>query len=109
MFDKNYNSEKTLKKMAKVMALIAKIFFIIDCLTAFIVFCIEVEELWWVALTILGGGLTVFGCTLFFAHLLYGFGEIVGNTKRTAMSMINNAKPAKAEHIKEEITELPEL
>ena len=108
MFDKNYNSEKTLKKMAKVMALVAKIFFIIDCLTAFIVFCIDVEEFWWIALTILGGGLTVFGCTLFFAHLLYGFGELVGNTGRAS----GGAEPkteADIKDIEKEITDLPKI
>ena len=51
-------------------------------LAALIVAGIDFEELWWLSLIILGGAGIIGVSLLLTSDLLYGFGEIVGNTKR---------------------------
>ena len=110
MFDKNYNSETFIKKTAYFMSVISKIFLAIDVLAAFIVFVIDVEDLWWIALIILGSGLLAFGFTILIAHILFGFGDIVGNTRRIAECYSDNAPAKKKRTFTEaDIADLPEI
>ena len=102
MFDKNFNAEAAIKKWAEVILGIGKIFMGLCGLAAFIVLCVNAEYLWWVALTILGGGALTLLTTSFSSVMIWGFGDIVGNTKR-------NANESTSKTTKNDEFELPEL
>ena len=93
--------ENTLKKWSIAFSIIAIVLAALSTLAAFIVFCIDVEYNWWIALIIFGGGFVLAIPLIFSSHLTWGFAEIVSNTKRMA-----GGNPEKQESVD---TLLPEL
>ena len=84
MFGRHFDAELSIKKWAGLIRGIGFIFMGLCFLAAIIVLGADAEYLWWVSLIILGGGgLTLLGTT-FTAVLIWGFGDVVGNTKRMA-------------------------
>lgn len=83
MFDKKFDSEKSIKKWANGFAVAGVVLFIACSITAFILFCVE-RWLWWVALTIFGSGAVTALCIRLSAILMWGFADIIGNTRRTS-------------------------
>ena len=84
MLNKNFNSEKVIKTWAIIFYYAAKIIAIGSIFTAFILLVVDPDDLWWAALTIIGCGAVVAASNVFFAHMIWGFGDIVGNTKKIA-------------------------
>ena len=94
MFDSSYSCEKSIKKWASAFKLIGRILMWASVLAAFIVFCINPSYTWWISLIILGGGILVYVSLLFYATLLWGFGDIVGTNakKGVAAQSVQNKK-----------------
>lgn len=94
-------TEVILKKWANVFSIAAVVLVGLSTLAALIVFGIDVEEFWWIALTIFAGGFISALPVLFLSHMVLGFAEIVESTKKIAngTKATNNI----------EIGELPEL
>ena len=84
MFNKNYRSEKTIKTIANAVLISGFVIAALAVLAMFILLGISAEYLWWVSLIVLGGGLFCLLMSYVFANLIWGFGEIVGNTGRIA-------------------------
>ena len=91
MFDQNYHSEKAIKKIARVTMSAGFILLGLAALAAFIILAINARYLWWISLIVLGGGLISLLASYIGANLLWGFGEIVGNSNRIAMGATSNA------------------
>ena len=102
MFKKNFNAEHAIKQWANALLIIGKVLMWCSVIAAFIVLCCDAEYLWWVSLIILGGGgLALLSC-ISSATLLWGFGDVVGNTKRISAGTVTEA-------MQDEDIELPEL
>ena len=82
MFEKNFNAERSLKKWATILRVSGFCLMGICFLAALIVLCIDADWLWWISLTILGGGGLILLVTALFSSLIWGFGDVVGNTRR---------------------------
>ena len=102
MFDKNFNAEKSIKKWAGAILIAGKVLMGLSALAAFIVLCIDAEFLWWVSLIILGGGGIMLISAMFSATMIWGFGDVVGNTKRISTGTVTEVE-------QDEDIELPEL
>ena len=100
-FDKNFNAEASIKNWANILRGLGFVFMALCGIAAFVVFCCEPEYLWWVSLIILGGGGLILLTTSFSSVMIWGFGEVVGNSKK----MVSGSKDA-PQLIE---TELPEL
>ena len=101
MFDKNFNAEKSIKKWAEAILIAGKVLMGLSALAAFIVLCIDVD-LGGVSLIILGGGGIMLISTMFSATMIWGFGDVVGNTKRISTGTVTEVE-------QDEDIELPEL
>ena len=86
MHDKNYSSEVSLKKWANAFFITATVVLVLSILAAFVIFCIDFEEFWWISLIIGGSGALLFASLSFSGHLTWGFAEIIGNTRKTAVA-----------------------
>ena len=84
MFKKNFNAEAVIKTWAMIIKYASFIITGLSFLGAIIVLVSVPEHLWWISPIVLGGGVILFFPMLFFSHLVWGFGDIVGNTKKTA-------------------------
>ena len=82
MFKDNYNSEKIIKKWAEIFRILMVVFVCFDVLAALIVASINFENTWWISLIILAANIVIVPSMLFASDFVYGFGEIIGNTKR---------------------------
>ena len=102
MFKEDYCAEKSIKRIASIILLSAKVLIVLSFIAAFIILCIDAEYLWWISLIVVGGGLVLYYPTYTFAVLIWGFGDVVGNSKRMASSEVN-------ESTKPSDTALPEL
>ena len=91
-FGENYNSEKTIKKIATIFAYSGFVFAILAVLTAFILLVTAIdmiEDMVWLPIVIVLGGAVV-GCGLIIpAHLIWGFGELIENTKNNSKNNSN--------------------
>ena len=108
MFKSTYDCEKSIKFWAKTIMTIAKVFMWLCVVAAIIILAVDSEELWWIALIVLGDGfLTMLGAA-FITPMIWGFGDIVGNARR----MIDQAAGTPSAEIATGVTEeeeLPEL
>lgn len=102
MFPKNFNAEESIKKWASIILYAGLIFLGVCVLVGFVLLCIEAEDFWWISLILLGGGLLTLFTACFLSVMVWGFGDVVGNTKRIA-----SGTTAQAEQSDE--VELPEL
>jgi hypothetical protein len=84
MLNKSFDSEKAIKTWAIIFYYAAKIIAGAAILTALILLMVDADDLWWASLVTLAGGAIVAASNVFFAHMIWGFGEIVGNTKKIA-------------------------
>ena len=102
MLNNNFNAEESIKKWAGVIRTIGIAFMCLCGVAALIVLCADAQDLWWVSLIILAvGGLSLLS-TSFSWVLVWGFGDLVGNTQKFTTGAI---KPAQ----KEIDNELPDL
>ena len=101
MFTENYSAENAIKRLAKIVYGVSLIFAGICLLGALIVIGIDAEYLWWIGLLIIVGGALVVAASLISAIFLWGFAEIIANTKKSASGV--SALPD------EEDNALPEL
>lgn len=98
MFDNNYNAELTIKKWAKIFMLCGYIIMGISAFAALIIIFVNAKGLWPFSLaTLIGGLLSGFGL-IFASHIVWGFGDIVGNlskedSKKTSNTKENNFLP----------------
>jgi hypothetical protein len=84
MFGEDFNTEGSIRKWASVIRACGVVFAGLCALAALILLSIEAYYYWWIALTCLGGGgLTLLGA-FFSSAVLWGFADIVANTKRIA-------------------------
>ena len=97
MFNKNFNAENSIKRWAKAIRIIGSILMGLCVIAAFIVFALDPEDTWWISLIILGGGILTILSSSFSSVLIWGFGDIVGNTKKQPMTL---------EQIEEDLPEL---
>ena len=92
MLDNNFNAEESIKKWAGVIRALGIALMCLCGFAAFIVLCANARYLWWVSLIILGvGGLTLLS-TSFSWVLIWGFGDLVGNTKKISTGTIASAQ-----------------
>ena len=82
MFTKNFNAEKAIKLWATIIRLAGWVIAALSVPAAIIVACIDFEYLWWVGLIILGGGGLMLLPVEFLFAILWGYGDIVENTKK---------------------------
>ena len=102
MFKGNYTAQKAIKIWAKVFYYTAIALPILSLITFLILLCVDAEYLWWIGLTIFAGSLITALSLMFFAHIVWGYGEIVGGMRKMSLgtrSEIEQADPS----------ELPEL
>ena len=106
MFDKGYNSEKALKEIAKKTGIVSLALLIIDCIVSVILFVVFLDDMW-ISFVVLGAGLATFGSACLIAHLIYGFGELVGNSKRIASG--SSKEKVDIKELEKKITDLPKM
>ena len=102
MFKANYTAEKGIKVWAKVFFYVAITLPILALLAFIVLLCVDAEELWWIGLIVLGGSLISALSLIFFAHIVWGYGEIVNGVRN--MSLGTTAEIEEADE-----AELPEL
>ena len=102
MFDKNFNAEASIKKWATGIKIAGKVLLGL-CLFAAFVLLVSSKYLQTVALIVAASGALTFLITSFSATMIWGFGELIGDTKRLSVNINNEQTKA------EEIDELPEL
>ena len=84
MFEKNFNAEFSIKQWANIIRLIGTIIGALSVPAAIIVFCCDPEWYGWISAVVLGGGGLFYVSHLFSSVILWGFGDLVGNTKKIA-------------------------
>ena len=102
MNKKNYSAENAIKKWAYFIHVCAYVWIALCSLAGFVMLCID-EYYWWMLFAFSGGGVITAFPMLAASHLMYGFGEILGNTKKMASGISSNTILAETE------MELPEL
>ena len=102
MFEINYTAQKAIKVWAKVFYYAAIILPVLALLTFFVLLCVDAEYLWWIGLIVVGGSLIVAVSLLFFAHMIWGYGEIVSGVIKMSIGTRSGIEQADA-------FELPEL
>lgn len=85
MFEANYTAEKGIKMWAKVFYYVAIVLPMLAILTFFVLLCVDAEELWWIGLVAFGGSLISAVTLIFSAQMIWGYAEIIGNTRRFAI------------------------
>ena len=84
MFPENFNAEESIKKWARTILIAGIVFMVLCVLAAIVLLGIEAEDFWWISLIVVVDGLlTLFGAS-FLSTMVWGFGDVVGNTKRIA-------------------------
>ena len=81
MFEKNFNAEVSIKKWANIFRSLGYVFMALCGIAAIVVLCCD-ADLWWVSLVILGGGGLTLLATSLSSVMIWGFGEVVGNSKK---------------------------
>lgn len=99
--DKNFNAEASIKNWANIIRGLGFVFMALCVIAALVVLCCDAEYLWWVSLIILGGGGLTLLATSFSSVMIWGFGEVVGNSKK----MVSGGE-ATPEFIDEQLPEL---
>ncbi len=84
MFTNNFNAEHSIKKWAAIIQTGGNVFLVLCILAAFIILCVDAEYLWWISLIVLGDGVLTFFAARFYSTMIWGFGDVVGNTKKLA-------------------------
>ena len=84
MFYSDYNPELAIKKWAKVLVILTYVLAGVCVLGAFIILCINPERLWWISLSVLVGACLFLVPAVISSHVLWGFAEIIENTKKIA-------------------------
>ncbi len=105
MFDNNYNSELAIKNGAKILMYCAYAIMGLFALGAIIMLFIDFKMLWTVSLAILVMGAVAGFSAILISHLVWGFGDVVGNVRKSA------SKPheEKMKSSKKDENALPEL
>ena len=98
----DYNCEQTIKKWAKAFYVIGIVLISLSILVGIILMC-KSEYLLTIGLIVAAGGITSGICAIFGAHITWGFGDIVGNTKKIANGTTSNTTAPATED------ELPEI
>ena len=80
-FDNNYNSERTIKKWAKFLLSCVYILWGLSVAASLILLLVNIR-FWWISLTIIGSVIVISIPAIISSHLIWGFGEIVGNSKK---------------------------
>ena len=110
MNEKDYSAENAIKKWAYLIHVFAYIWIALCSLAGLIMLCIDAEYFWWMLFAFSAGGVITALPMLAASHFMYGFGEIVGNSKRMAIGQNNNTNHAELSTNIAEIDEsLPEL
>lgn len=101
MFDENFNAENSLKKWASIFRVSGICLMALSFLSAFIMLCINARFLWWISLIVLASSGIMLLITTFYSSLIWGLGDMIGNTRRLASGTKLSTKQA--------IPKLPEL
>lgn len=80
-FGNNYNSERSIKNLAKFLLACVYILWGLSAFVSLIILLVNIR-LWWISLSIVAGTVAASISTVIFSHLIWGFGEIVGNSKK---------------------------
>ena len=102
MFEVNYTAKKAIKVWAKAFYYTAIALPILSLIVFLILLCVDAEYLWWIGLTIFAGSLISALTLIFFAHIVWGYGEIVNGVGK--MSLGTTAEIEETDE-----AELPEL
>lgn len=84
MFESNYKAEKAIKKWAKFVRAYSIAIMVCAGLAAFILLCIEADELWLFSIISLVGGAFSGIPGLIISELMWGFSEVVDNSNKIA-------------------------
>ena len=105
MYTSSFDCEKALKYWAKVIRVAAAVFMGL-CGIALLVF-LSIDDLWWIGLVAVADGLLTMAAAAFFSNFVWGFGDLVGNSKR-ALAQPSGAQ-AQATAQAAVVDDLPEL
>ena len=103
MFNENFNAETAIKKWAKLIMLIAYVFSGLCVLASFILLMIDAEYLWWISLILIGSAAITILSASFSSVMVWGFGDLVGNVKKSCVNTTGIELKAG------DIDELPEI
>lgn len=96
MFGFNYNSEKTLKFWAKALKIIGIMTIISFSIAFFVLLGTIINYIWWLPFAVFYGGLIIGLILILTSHIVWGFGDIVGNVNRISEANIETEKPIDA-------------
>ena len=93
------------KKQNKIISFLKRnavyIVLVLCVLAALVILCVD-EYLWFISLIVFGNGILTYVLAQYFSVMVWGFGDIVGNTKRLSGGTVTPID-------QHEETELPEL
>lgn len=88
MLDNNFDAEKSIKNWAVIIRTLGISLMCLCGLAAFILLCVDAQYLWWISLIILGVGVLTLIYTSFLWVLIWGYGDLIGNTKKISTGTI---------------------
>ena len=99
--NKKLNSENLIKNWATCIDILGKAILGLSLIAAIVLLCCDLEDLWWIALIVIGGGAVSMAAANFSAVMVWGFGDLVGDVRR--ISSCENATQVN------DVDDLPEL
>ena len=84
MFSNNYNVEKQIKEIAKLLWILLGSWTGLSVLGAGIILITNAEDLWWISVIIVAFDIAAAISTLIASNLIWGFGDLLGDVKRIA-------------------------
>ena len=90
MFEENYSASSFIKKLAKIIYYASFVIAALSVFAAIIILCINAEYMWMLSLSLIsisGAGILV---ALITANLIWGFAEIIDNTKAVNKVVIDS-------------------
>ena len=84
MFSNNYNAEKQIKEIAKLLWILLGSWTGLSVLGAGIILITNAEDLWWISVIIVVFDIAAAISTLIASNLIWGFGDLLGDVKRIA-------------------------
>ena len=104
MYTSSFDCENALKYWARVIRVAAAIFMGLCGISLLVFLCID--DLWWIGLVALVDGLLTMAAAAFVSHFIWGFGDLVGNSKRALAQTPGVQAQANAQAIADDLPEL---
>ena len=79
---KNFSAAPGLRLYSRIIDISTGVLLILSIIAAFVLFCLK--DLWWIGLVVIAGALVFFFIQSLVSLLIFGFAEIIDNTKNEA-------------------------